>query len=169
MAEVNATSRPKPTGAWAVAQLCLAIAAIAWAVLLFLYPGPEGTPTEAFPREPFWPGATLAGGAFFFVAFVLFAKNHPDARVVGLFGLAIFGIANILLAVDRFDTTATCTDVNGNDFACTFEGRVYAIAAVTGIIAILQLTLLVTVTLYEARVRRRAAEDARDKVESEWT
>ncbi|MES2155629.1 MAG: hypothetical protein V4510_10880 [bacterium] len=161
----------KPTGAWAVAQLCLAVATVAWAALLFIYPGPNGPPTAEFHRDAFWPGATLAAGVFFLVAFVLMAKDHPDSRIVALFGLAIFAVTNGLLAYDRQNVATTCTDALGNDYACNpFQGaRFWTIVGASAVISALEIMLLVTITIWESRSRRRALDDARDAEEAKWT
>lgn len=80
-------------GVWATAQLAVALATFAWAYMLQL-----GTDI------PFWPACTAAAGLFFLVAAILFAARHPDARVVGLFGLLFFVVATGLLPVAEYSS-----------------------------------------------------------------
>ncbi len=154
--------RSKPNGAWATAQLLLAIGTAAWAVLLFVYPGPEGPPTDQFHRDLFIPGFTMLAAVFFFVAFILFSRDHPDASVVAVFGVAIFAISNGYLVYDRYNAASTCVDVLKNNYACNpFRGeRLEALIGAAAVITLVQTMLLVTVAIWNARDRRRA-EDAK--------
>lgn len=77
---------PRLRAVWATAQLVLAVATLAWgAYLLFA------------TREVVWGSGNFAAGVFFLVTVFLFAANHDDGRIVGLFGLAVFLITNFLL------------------------------------------------------------------------
>ena len=156
----------RPNGAWATAQLVLALTAIGWAVVLFLFPGPQGKPTTEFPREILYSGITLAGGLFLFVAFILFARGHPDARIVAGFGIAMFAIINVFLILNRKDVTTTCVDTLGNPHPCSVQGdRLGAMIWATASITVLEVTLLVTSMMWDSRERRRLELEKR---EAEW-
>lgn len=73
-------------GYWAAAEAAIGLGTFGWAYFLFVD-----------QHELFWPASTIVAGIFFLVAAWLFAANHPDGRVVGLFGLMFFAIANIIM------------------------------------------------------------------------
>lgn len=181
-----AESGDPPKGVWAAAQLAIAVAAVLWGATLFMYPSPEGAPSREFQRDALVPGASIAAGLFFFVAFLLYLRHHPDARIVGLFGVAIFAAANIWWAIDRYqlfvgehcDTPLTATGPCSYPFRAGADhpdalpdwmgGRVGAILGAVVIIVILQSVLLLMVTLWHRGQRRLAQERSRAAAEDAW-
>ena len=106
-------------GAGAVGMGILALGSVGWATLVFL----------AFRHEAFWPAATVASAVFTLVAALLYATGHPDARVVGLFGLIIFAIVNAVLCVDVYhawDQDRNCVaDRMAGSGATDTDARIY--------------------------------------------
>ncbi|MCA1818884.1 MAG: hypothetical protein ABR562_08325 [Thermoplasmatota archaeon] len=82
---------PRLRAVWAVAQFFLTIAAAGWGLYLL-----------ATTHEAVWASGNLAAAVFFLVTVFLFAANHPDGRIVGMFGIAIFVVTNALLIVALF-------------------------------------------------------------------
>lgn len=167
----------KPKGPWAWAQLAVAIGTIAWAVALWVYPVVEGAPES--PRNVAVPGVNLAAGLFFFVAFILFARDHPDGRIVGFFGLAMFLAANIWYAYDLYQVPGQCFDALGNSDDCFvyrgtspdadwMGGKVGVVIGVTFMGGMLEIALLLTMTIWFSRDRRRRAEEQRALEEEAW-
>lgn len=103
----------KARGAGAVGMLLAGVASIGWAVALwYTVRYPHGDGTTAGP-DPIWAAATLVSAVFTLMCGLLYARAHPDARVVGLFGLLIFAIPNLLVAgtaLVGLDQEPTCAD-----------------------------------------------------------
>jgi len=87
---------PRLRAVWAVAELAVTLATAAWGAYLLVT-------THAAA----WPGGVFAAAAFFLVATVLFAADHRDGRVVGLFGVAVFVLTNALLIYALLPTSCS--------------------------------------------------------------
>jgi hypothetical protein len=77
---------PRLRAVWATLQTCLFLATVAWGVFLLVS-----------THEMVWASGNFAAAVFFLVTVFLFAADHPDGRIVGMFGVAVFLITNALM------------------------------------------------------------------------
>ena len=75
-------------GYYATAEAVIALGTFGWTFFLLVD-----------QPEIFWPALTLVAALFFAVTSWLMAIQHPDARVVGLFGLLFYGLVGIFMPI----------------------------------------------------------------------
>jgi hypothetical protein len=145
-------------------MLLAGLASVGWAVALWYvvrYPLDGAAKTAP---DPVWAAATLVSAVFTLMCGLLYARGHPDARVVGLFGAIIFAIPNFVVAGRGFldlDAEPTCADVI---LTATCKQHQYplpeatVILLVTGAVALT--ALQAAILAFAAPKRKPAAPDA---------
>jgi hypothetical protein len=153
----------KARGAGAIGLILAGLASIGWAVALWYVVRPlQADGVSAGAPEPIWAAATLVSAVFTLVGGLLYAGDHPDARVVGFFGALIFAIPNLLVAftslVDRLGARDLCT---GSFFdKCSAKGVLDGNAVVLLLTGAAALTLLQLVILLFAAPKRKGEQVA---------
>lgn len=103
---------PRLRAVWATAQTLLTVATLGWGAYLLVT-----------THEVIWASGNMAAAVFFLVTAFLFGRDHPDGRIVGAFGLAVFVITNALLIFALFQSTACPA---GSELPRTADGDCYS-------------------------------------------
>jgi hypothetical protein len=107
---------PRLRAVWASAQLMVTLATAAWGAYLLVT-----------TKETPWAAGSFAAAVFFLVTVFLFAADHDDGRLVGLLGLAVFIIANLLLIFALMGKDALPALTNADHAKCAvFDASKYA-------------------------------------------